>query len=416
MSDTHKLLQIEWDSKGQSYAKAINEMVKFGETHGWENWKGEEPSDNREHLASQVISLLREANRLEKQEEFRNLFPPAHAPFINIFEEQGQSIENLCFINDDKIAFVVGTAYQKRQAYTLTDKTVERLSDKIESIGKSHQNEIFAIAEEKKVTTYKGWNGKIIFEFQLPEVGELPITQITPFNDGLSVLLVSSEGIYLLTTEGNSMIHPIPDPEDEEWTSYIDMEHAALSFDNKFIAVGDQGSEHRILNPDGFEIAEIGPQSSYPHYALFSKDGEQVVLNSCHFYNGITVGISTSQIHGLKIEAYTEDERCKIIDDDCRVYAAVATSSYYILGDAGGSIKAFNKEGKKVWRYFLGSTITGMTISEDEKTLWVASCTGIIHKLKLNAGQRDNHTIGNGNHYEEFRVIFWKSEKQPLIW
>ncbi len=43
------------------------------------------------------------------------------------------------------------------------------------------------------------------------------------------------------------------------------MEHAALSYDNKLIAVGDQGSEHRILNYDGIEIAEIGPQSSYPY-------------------------------------------------------------------------------------------------------------------------------------------------------
>jgi hypothetical protein len=139
-------------------------------------------------------------------------------------------------------------------------------------------------------------------------------------------------------------------------------------------------------------------------------------LNSCHFYNGITIGVPTINIHGLKIEAYTEDNRYTVIDDDCRVYVAVATSDYYILGDAVGYIKAFNKEGKKLWRYFLGSTITGMTISEDEKTLWVGACTGIIHKLKLDTGQRDNHTIGNGNHYEEFRMIFWKNEPQPLIW
>jgi hypothetical protein len=416
LSDNYRSLQAEWDKKGQSYAKDVNKMVEFGETHGWDNWKGKEPVDQRDHFAIQVLSLLKEANRNGNIEEFRKQFPPAHGPFISIFEEHGQSIENLCFIGEDKIAFVIGAAYQERQAYILTNRTVERLPEDIVSIGKSLQNEVFAIAETETVTTFKGWNDKKIFEFPLPQVEALPITRIIPFNDGLSVLLVSSEGIYLLTTQGNTMIHPIPDLEDEEWTSNIDMEHAALSSDNKYIAVGDQCSDHRILNTEGIEIAEIGPQSSYPHYALFSKDGEQVVLNSCHFYNGTTIGVQTDNIHGLKIEAYTEDEGYIVIDDDCRVYAAVATFNYYIFGDAGGYIKAFDKEGNKLWRYFLGSTISGMTISTDEKTLWVASCTGIIHKLKLDIGQRDNHAIGNGNHYEEFRIILWKNEPQPLIW
>jgi hypothetical protein len=415
-ADINISLITEWNIKGQSYTQAINAMIAFGETHGWNNWKGEEPGDNRDHLASAILSLLRKANKEGTVNEFRTHFPPAHAPFINHIQEQGQSIENLCYISDHKIAFVIGTAYEKRKAYLLTGRTVERLRDSIQSIGKSHQNEIFAIAENGSVTTYKGWEGNKIFQFKLPEVNNLPITQIIPFNDGLSVLLISSEGIYLLSTHGNTMIHPVPDPEDEEWSSYIDMEHAALSNDNMFIAVGDQCSEHRILNRHGAEIAEIGPQSSYPHYALFSKDGQQVALNSCHFYNGTTIGIATDTIHGLKIAPFTEDDRFTVIDDNCRVYAAIATSAYYIFGDAGGNIKAFDKTGNKVWRYFVGSTITGMTISDDEKTLWVASCSGIIHKLILDIGQRDDHTIGTANHYEDFRIIFWKNEQQPLLW
>ena len=409
-------LQTEWNTKGQSYAQAINAIIAFGETHGWDNWKGEEPGDNRDHLASAVLSLLRKANKEGTIDDFRTNFPPAHAPFISSIQEQGQSIENLCYIADHKIAFVIGTAYEKRKAYLLTNRTVERLRDSIQSIGKSHQNEIFAIAENRSVTTYKGWEGKKIFQFKLPQVNNLPITQIIPFNDGLSVLLISSEGIYLLTTHGNTMIHPLTDPDDDEWSSYIDMEHAALSYDNTFIALGDQCSEHRILNRYGEEIAEIGPQSSYPHYALFSKDGQQVILNSCHFYNGTTIGIPTDKIQGLKIAAYTKDDRYTIIDHNCRVYAAIATSAYYIFGDAAGNIKAIDKAGKQLWRFFIGSTITGMTISDDEKTLWVASCSGIIHKLILDIGQRDDHTIGNGNHYEACRIIFWKNEQQPLIW
>ena len=140
------------------------------------------------------------------------------------------------------------------------------------------------------------------------------------------------------------------------------------------------------------------------------------MLISCHYYNGVTIGIPTAGIEGLNIEAHTQDNRYTVIDENCRVYAAVATSSYYIMGDGGGYLKAYTPEGKLMWRYFLGSTITGMTISDDENTLWVAGCSGIIHQLKLNQGQRDDHTIGNGDHYEELRAIFWKNEPQPLIW
>ena len=411
-ADNIYLLQTQWNIQGHSYAREINAQLAFVEEHGLHNWKGNEPADNRNELAQEVLSLLKKANKEGTIDTFRASYPPAHAPFINIIQEQGQNIENLCYINEHTIAFIIGSAYEKRKAYVLTNRNIEKLSESIQAIGRSHQNNIYAIAKTNSITTHQNWGGRKIAEFKLPPVSPLPISQLIPFNDGLSVLLISSEGIYLLTANGHSMIHPVPDPDDQEWSSYIDMEHAALSYDNNFIAVGDQTSAHRILNRNGNLITTIDPQSSYPHYALFSKDGQQVLLNSCHLYNGITISVPMAAlpVNNTGVDRHT------VIDKSCRVYAAVATAEHYIFGDAAGHIQAFDKEGKKCWHYFVGSTITSMTLSEDEKTLWVASCSGMIHKLKLNEGQRDNHTIGNGNHYEEFRVTFWKNEPQPLVW
>jgi hypothetical protein len=416
LADNTTSLQIAWNTTGHTYARETNALIEAGEKHGWDNLNGEKPADDRNELALEVLSLLRNANKEGTIEAFRAQFPPAYSPFMHIIQEQGQSIENLCYISDNTIAFVIGTAYEKRKAYILTGRKAVKLSDTIVSIGKSPQNGIFAIASKTSVITYKGWEGKKIFEFKLPAVKELAISQVIPFNDGLTVVVVSSEGIYLLTIHGHSIIHPVPDPNNDEWNAYIDMEHAALSHDNTFIALGDQSSAHRILNRHGHEIAAIAPQSTYPHYALFSKNGQQVVLNSCHFYNGITISVPTTDIHGLRTNAFTEDYRHTVINKHDRIYTAIATSKYYIFGDAGGYIKAFDEAGKNIWRYFLGDTIISMTISEDENTLWVASSSGIIHKLMLDAGQRDNHIIGNGNHYEEFRVIFWKNEQEPLVW
>lgn len=37
----------------------------------------------------------------------------------------------------------------------------------------------------------------------------------------------------------------------------------------------------------------------------------------------------------------------------------------------------------------------------------------MLHKLQLEKGFRDNLTIGNGNHYEDFRLLLWKEE--PIL-
>lgn len=407
-------IQKEWNLKGQNYAKQINEMVEFAEKNGWENWKGKYPEDKREHLAEEVIKLLKISNKENKVEQFRNDFPPSHSPIISFLEKQSQSIEQLHFIEDQKIVFLTGTSYQKRQAYILNNDNVIELDEKVNAIGKSKRNNIFAIATEGKISTFKGWEGELISEFELAETANLGITELIPFNDGKKLILVTSEGIYLVSKGIEQLIHPINEDNEEDWTSKIDMENATLSNDNSYIVVGDQCYDHRILDSNGKTIGSIGPQSSYPHFCLFSKDDSQLITNSCHFYNGITIGVDSDKLNGINIEAYAESDEYKIIDDEMRVYVGLATSKYYILGDAYGYIKAFDKNGTKIWRHFLGSTISGMTISEDEQTLWIGSSSGILHKLILGKGHRDKHTIGNGNHYEGFRLLIWKNE--PQIW
>ncbi|PNW29145.1 hypothetical protein [Formosa algae] len=403
-------LKQEWNLKGSTYATNVNNMVEFGETNGWENWKGEEPKDERGHLAISVFQLLKEANKTHTVTQFRTDFPPAHIPFVHLMQDKGQSIMQLNFIDHGKIVFVTGTAYEQRQAYILSEDKTLKLDESIHAIGKSKQQNVFAIAANNTIVTTQGWEGEIISAFILDKAKDIGITELIPFNDGLKVLLVSSDGIYIISNDDEHMIHPLPDPEDDEWEPYIDMENATLSNDNTYIVVGDQCYDHRVLDNTGKEITQIGTQSAYPDFCLFSKNDEQLITNSCHFYNGVTIGVDASNFNNINIPAYEGSEDCITIEDGMRVYCGVATSKFYILGDAFGYIKAVDSKGHSIWKHFLGSTITGMTISDDEKTLWVGSASGIIHKLKLNQGLRDNHTIGTGNHYEDFRLIFWKDE------
>ncbi|KFF24158.1 hypothetical protein [Chryseobacterium vrystaatense] len=407
-------IQEEWFSKGEQYATEINEMVDFGEKNGWENWKGKEPEDTRSNLAEAVFNLLKTANQNGDTESFRADFPPAHTPIIPLFENRSQSIEQLHFISDQKIVFMTGTSYEKRQAYLLDHGQVTALDENIQAIGKSKQRHVFAIANSEKISVYQDWDGELINEFQLMQPLEAGITDLIPFNDGSKVLLVTSFGMYLISKKEEKLIHPINENNEEDWTPDIDMENATISNDNSYIVVGDQSYDHRILDPEGHTVGSVGAQSSYPHFCLFAKDDSQLITNSCHFYNGITIGINSDKYMGADIEAYTESDDYTVIDEEMRVYAGTATEDYYILGDAYGYIKAFDKKGNKLWRHFLGSTISGMTLSDDGKTLWVGAHSGILHQLKLDQGRRDTHTIGNGNHYEEFRLLIWKDE--PQIW
>ena len=156
----------EWNRLGSEFAKAVNDMVNFGEENGWENWKGKEPKDKREHLASEVLKRLKEANKSNQIDLFRKHFPPAHSPFIDQLEAKAQSIEQLHFITDQKIVFLTGTPYEKRQAYILDGSKLLKLESNIDAIGKSMQGSVFAIASEGVITTTTCWQGEIIKKLQ----------------------------------------------------------------------------------------------------------------------------------------------------------------------------------------------------------------------------------------------------------
>jgi len=403
-------IRMEWNDRGRKFAMEVNEIVNFAEKNGWDAWKGKEPSDDREHLADEVVRLLKEANASGKVQEFRDAFPPAHTPLIAYFKKYGQHIGPLHSIGGDRLVFVIGTYYERRRTYLLEGDAVTELEPAIELIGRSKQGNVYAILEQGAITTTRGWQGAVITRIELNRTKGLAVEELIPFNDGTRVIIVTNDGISLVSKDHEELLHPALGPADEDQSTSIDMANATLSHNNEFIVVGDQDSEHRVLDGTGKEIGSIGQRSEYPHFCLFSNDDSQLITNSCHFYNGITIGVDATTLKGLRLPPYEEGGTAVTIDDGMRVYVGLAVRDHYILGDAHGYVRAIDTRGKCLWRHFVGSTITGLAISPDEQVLWVGSCTGMIHKLRLAKGHRDDHTIGNGEHFEEFRMIFWKGE------
>lgn len=428
-------LKKEWNEKGEKYAKAVNDMVAFAEAHGWDAYKGEEPVDERAHLGEAVFALLKEANERGETEKFRADFPPSNVIFERCEDEAGNAskkdkigdklgnVDQICSLGGESVLFIASNDDGKT-LYLLEGDRVSEVAKGVIAVGKSKRNEIYALLRRGEIELIKGYDGKgggePIAKFSHDVELTYDEVEILPFNDGSKVLLSCHNGIFLISQSGAKLIHPIYEDgqlyEDGDGNAalYIDMANVTLSNDNALIVAGEQCGDHVLMDSEGERLGGIGAQSSYPHFCLFSADDTQLIANSCHFYNGVTIGVDRAALkRGVDVEAYSYDEdgekNFTLIDDAMRVYAGVATRDFYILGDAYGYIKAVGKDGRKIWRHYLGGTIKSMALSEDGSVLFVGTYGGRLHKLRLGAGQ-DSHTIGNGNHKEEFRLIAYEDK------
>ena len=416
--------QKEWNEKGEKYAKAVNDMVAFAEVHGWDAYKGEDAVDEREgvtQLCEAVFALLKEANERGETEEFRADFPPSNVIFDKKLRKKLRDIDQICPLDGENVLFIASNDDGKT-LYLLEGECVSEVADDVIAVGKSKRNEIYALLNQDEVWLIRGYDGKSGGELVARFSHELEIiydeAEILPFNDGSKVLLVAHDGIFLISQSGAKLIHPTYEDEGEDEDEYeleIAMANATISNDNELIVAGEQDTdEHVLMDREGERLGGIGAQSSYPHFCLFSADDTQLITNSCHFYNGVTIGVDRALLkRGLEVGFYDPDgddeQNFTLIDDAMRVYAGVATRDFYILGDAYGYIKAVGKDGRKIWRHYLGGTIKSMALSEDGGVLFVGTYGGRLHKLRLGAGQ-DSHTIGNGNHKEEFRLIAYEDK------
>ncbi len=434
-------MQKTWKEKTIEYASAINLYVKKGQKQGWEN-AGPEPKDNgRENLVPYLLKAIRAANEDGNLNKLREEWPLAHSPLIPELEKNGQSIPTVAILSNKKIVARIGSHYEKGYVVEIEGDKIN-VVDGVEFFGQSPNQKFFAYTKKEGVSVTLGWLGKEVAVFPYPdgtegvpsgyevkafELAPVP-SKLIPFPDGQKVLFVSPEGIFLLSNSGVSRILPTTEDMQEhfKWSKEeyhedelrmnLAMEHGAVSSNGDLVAVGSQDSSHLVFDDNGNLVGDIGNQSEYPHFALFSKNAEWIAFNSCHFYNGITVGVPTKLLPGLKTQPYEENKDTPIIEDGARVYAGVYRNNEFIIGDASGYLRAFGTDGKQRWQHFIGSTIGDIAISNDESLLVCSTYAGFISILKLDNGYSEPYEIGNGGHTEFRRWLFWKNEPTPLAW
>lgn len=141
----------------------------------------------------------------------------------------------------------------------------------------------------------------------------------------------------------------------------------------------------------------------------FTINRGSVWFNACHFYNGDTISVP---LHAVETGAFEEGLP---VNEEMRVYGGVALKEGGILGDAYGYLRLIDHEGKEIWRYFVGNTISGLRTTPDENHLLVGTYGGMLHRINLASGIRDEYSIGTASICETERWKFWKN-REPLHW
>ncbi|KAF4558805.1 hypothetical protein HBJ16_003679 [Pseudomonas sp. CES] len=440
LMDQQHSQQQQWQQAVTAYAQAVNDYVAQGRAQGWDDLEEPLPQAT-EHLIDAWLQALQAANRpgveAFEQQAFREAWPPAHHPLLPLIKEHGQGIGNVLLLEDGSLLARIGMPHDKGQVVRIDPLGVTPVIG-VDHFGRCPARRYFALANAEGIRVTDGWGGPQVLRLAWPtgleglppgypfEPFDLPPTPtaLIPFPDGQRVLLVSAEGIFLLTRHGATRLLPhqarVLDELDEgtdpdDISLGLSMEHGAVSADGRLIVVGEQGSRHLVLDDQLRPVAAIGPASEYPHFALFNRAGDQLIVNACHFYSGATLAVRVADLPGLDTDYYSQDPRTPLVQDGARVYAGVAREGEYIVGDAYGYLRAFGEDGTEHWQHYLGSTISALDISADGRTLVAASHAGFVSVIALDNG-RPAWQIGTGAHGEVRRWLFWKGWDRALAW
>lgn len=424
--------QQQWQQAVTAYAEAVNRHVAQGCAQGQDTAQAPCPPAI-DHLLDAWQLALHAINRPGIDEHQRQLFreawPPAHDPLLPLLPSHGQGIAQVLLLDDGRLLARIGMPHDNGQVVQIDRNGVTPMIS-VEHFGRCPRRRYFALANAEGVRVTDGWGGPQVARLSWPhgleglppgypfDPFDLPPTptRLLPLPDGRRVLLVSREGIFLLTPQGATrllrreadILAQLADGTDPDDIALpLTQAHAALSPDGRRIVLGEQRGNHQVLDEHLEPLAEIVPAGEHPHFALFNHCGDQLLLNACQGDGGASLGVTLANL--------AIDPQVSMLQDGVQIHAGVARQGEYIVGDAQGYLRGFGEDGRAHWQHYLGSAISAMDISADGRTLVAASHAGFISLIALDS-KRPAWQIGTGEHAEVRRWLFWKGWKKAMVW
>ncbi|MDO5692364.1 MAG: hypothetical protein Q4G70_07775 [Pseudomonadota bacterium] len=433
----------QWKSAVLAHAAHLNDYILRGDACDWQDMDAHDPAPDLSALLPQMLAELRAANAEGSEaaiNAFREHWPPMHEATLELLEESSQGFGALAWLPDGDLLVRTGCWYEPGRVLCIQGLRIVDMPH-VEMFGLSPNQRVLALAANGSVRLVPSTdctNQAELATFSLPDGSEgLPaghpvndqrehpgtdIQLLLPFDDASGVVVVQSAGVFLLTASGTTRLLPT-DTELAEamkdktrYPVYLDMCHAAISPDGRWIVCGAQDGPHRVFNARGELVDSIGPHGEYPHHAAFFADGRHAAMNACHFYNGATIAVDASAFGGIQTDYYEEHPAVTVIDPSARVYASAPAGHALVLGDAQGYLWARDHTGQLQWKQYVGGTICAMAASADGARLAVGTYSGTVHIIDLADTRPAPEQVGVRARKELRRWVFWKKENQPLAW
>lgn len=414
-------------------------------------------------MAEAVLQRVIALNLEGHGHEARQIFDPAHTPFITELEKGGRGLTCCAVLGAEDYLVQQGRTHQHSTTLRVEGDRITEIPD-VSTFSWSRNRKFFAAAhrdgsfavgshfDDPKAEQIPAIPGSAFVPKDLPDdcVAKFAVpadshaySRISISDDGTKVLLCDEErGVMLLAKVKAEwrcrLLFPSVElgieeqmrecwEDDDYFTPFFDMIHAALSPDGRCVALGTQDDGHHLLSltDDGQSraFAHLGYLSEYPHNACFSNDSRFVALNSCHFYNGVTFASELEAVKGLTTEPYEQHAEQCILNDYLRVYAssylpgsmADRKDGAFLLAGSGFAA-CVTPDGKLLWELGFGSSAGAVDVCQSTGQVLIASYSGMLHILDPTQIQSQPIFSGYNVPKEIGRWIFWDRLESPIAW
>lgn len=422
-----------------------------------------EPMDERMDMERVVLDALEKFNNEGTPEKGRELFIPSYEPISKYtWDNLGKNIHKIMAIDENNFMSIVNN-----DLYSISNNKITLEKDLV-NFGASRDKKYFAKCYVDKIEVTEGWTGNVVSKHNYPNsYGEeimakfptlttesfnsyksLNISEVIVFENGTKVLLVTSEGTYVLSNDQSQILYPEHDKmvdlvskfnervngDLESYLFTINMEYvnADISVNEEFIAIGGKipAPTHAgsciYKNVNGqFELVKYSQEDSmFSIQNKFHPNGKDLLHGACMYASigtnwsqdlaNTTFRMNVSDINtgDLELTSFAGGYR-QAPGVICSV-APYSDNSFAIGMFDDGYIWVHNDDSSLKGYLYVGGTVSSMDRTPDGKYLIVSTNQGQIVKFKIGDKKGDN-LITNLNVVDEKRYLFFNGY-QPLVW